>query len=77
MALSASDADVGSRQRKPRSGVMVKLRSSPLRSRVASLTRSGKAGCTVAWIRGPVKCRQMARSAVLSSAREPVIHVTL
>jgi hypothetical protein len=77
MALSASDANVSSRQRKPGSGVMVESRSSPLRGRVASLTRSGKAGRSVARICGPVKSGEMARGAVLSSSHEPVIHVTL
>ena len=77
VALSTRDADVSSRQGKPGSGVMVKFGSSPLRGRMASLTRSGKTGCNVVWICGPVKVWEMARGAVLSSPREPVIHMTL
>ena len=77
MALSTRDADVSSRQGKPGSGVMVKFGSSPLRGRMASLTRSGKTGCNVARICGPVIGGQMARGTVLRSPCEPVIHVTL
>lgn len=77
VALTTSDANVSSRQSKPGSSAMVKLRSSPLRSRVASLTRPGKTGRNMARACGPVKGRQMARNAVLRRAREPVIHVTL
>ena len=77
MALSARDADVSSGQRKSGSDAMVEFRSSPLRGRMASLTRSGKACRNVARICGPVKCRQMARRAVLCSSREAAIHVTL
>lgn len=77
MALSASDANVSSRQRKPGCSAMVEFRSTPLRGRMASFTRSGKTGCNVARICGPVIGGQMARGTVLSSSREPIIHVAL
>lgn len=77
MALSASDANVSSRQRKPGCGGMVEFGSTPLRGGVAGFTRSGKTGCNVARICGPVISGQMARGTVLSSSCEPVIHVAL
>lgn len=77
MALSAANARVGSCQCKLGCRGMIEFGSTPLRGCMASFTRSGKTGCNVARICGPVKGRQMARNAVLGSAREPVIHVTL
>ena len=57
MALNARDANVGSRQHKAGSGVMVELRSSPLRSGMASLTGPGEAGRHVTRVGRLVKSR--------------------
>jgi len=77
MALRTRDANMGSCQRKSGSGVVVEFRSFPLRGRMASLTRPGEPGRCVARICGPVKVGEMARGAVLSRSREPIIYVTL
>ena len=77
VTLNATDANVGSCQRKPGCGVMVEFGSTPLRGGVAGFTGSGKTGSNVARICGPVIGGQMARGTVLSSSCEPVIHVAL